>query len=483
MNYGCGCGAGTACLGCDGQPYSGKTVDRCGVCGGNGSSCQPQCVYQLRVEAVTSSGKNVLDGQYPSCFLNYAAQYGVNTSTKTIQNGNSTTIGPGTSLASSLLGRIANGYTFLGPTCSFYDPNTAMNAVNNGWAQICGTTVVRYAHCPVSLLWKKDAKIEDRLSVVRFPLTTGEAPDAVYEWRASDDTPLVVYDETGSGKIESATQIFGQHTFGKKWRDGYEALASLDKDGDKKLQGDELKNLSLWFDSNRDGVSQPGEVKRLADVNVTGIFVTPDTREEGSKFIYASRGYERTEGNETVTLPSVDWFGTEFKSSHDAFATLSKMVGRGEVREEPVATQRVPKPEEARTGREALLAAPRLSGLWLWSLTLNGAPEKGRNGDGVLLINDDDPEKVVGYSFIEFALEKNKDSIEKVIKNTSFTALKAVDPDGKVELAFAIPKEHGVVTETRASLEADGSLSGVSVVKGEDNDGSYEYRWRAIRVE
>ncbi len=27
-------------VGCDGQLYSSKTVDRCGVCGGNGTSCQ-----------------------------------------------------------------------------------------------------------------------------------------------------------------------------------------------------------------------------------------------------------------------------------------------------------------------------------------------------------------------------------------------------------------------------------------------------------
>lgn len=27
-------------VGCDGELYSSKTVDRCGVCGGNGTSCQ-----------------------------------------------------------------------------------------------------------------------------------------------------------------------------------------------------------------------------------------------------------------------------------------------------------------------------------------------------------------------------------------------------------------------------------------------------------
>lgn len=378
---------------------------------------------------------------------------------------------------------MANGYTFLGPTCSFYDNATAMNAVNAGYAQICGTTVVRYAHCPVSLIWNPDAKIEDRVSMTRFPLAVGQSPDAVYEWRASDDTPLVVYDEAGDGKIESATQIFGQHTFGKKWRDGYEALASLDKDGDEKLKGDELKHLSLWFDSNRDGISQKGEVRTLSSVGVTSLYVTPDSREEGRKFIYASRGYERTEEGKTVIHPSVDWFGTEYKSSHDAFATLSKLVGSGELREEPIVTQPVPEPKQMRDDtRELRAKAPKLTGLWLWSMTLNGKPELGKNGDGVLLINDDDPENVKGYSFIEMPLEDNKDGVARVIKNTSFPAIKAVGAAGKVELAFALPAENGVVTETKATLADDGSLSGVSTVRSADDGGSYEYRWSAIKV-
>ena len=39
------------------------------------------------------------------------------------------------------------------------------------------------------------------------------------------------------------------------------SLALLDTNHDGKLSGKELDALALWFDKNRDGVSQPGEVK------------------------------------------------------------------------------------------------------------------------------------------------------------------------------------------------------------------------------
>ncbi len=55
------------------------------------------------------------------------------------------------------------------------------------------------------------------------------------------------------------------------WENGYQALAALDNNGDGQLTGNELDGLSLWHDINANGVSEPGEVSRLANHNIVAI--------------------------------------------------------------------------------------------------------------------------------------------------------------------------------------------------------------------
>ena len=55
------------------------------------------------------------------------------------------------------------------------------------------------------------------------------------------------------GQITSALQLFGNVTFWTFWKNGYEALAALDDNGDGELGGPELRHLALWHDANRNG--------------------------------------------------------------------------------------------------------------------------------------------------------------------------------------------------------------------------------------
>jgi hypothetical protein len=125
--------------------------------------------------------------------------------------------------------------------------------------------------------------------------------------------------------ITSAFQLFGEWTFGGKriasldsqpptpdsvkWRDGYHALQTLDHDRNGVLQGDELTPLGLWFDANRDGISQSGEVRSVSTSGVTKLFVTPDRIDELSRSVHASIGYERIVDGRPEIGPSVDWYG------------------------------------------------------------------------------------------------------------------------------------------------------------------------------
>jgi len=73
----------------------------------------------------------------------------------------------------------------------------------------------------------------------------------------------LVYDPARQGKITSALQWFGNVTFWIFWTNGYEPLAALDDNGDGELKGPELRYLAVWHDVNRDGISDPGEVRPL----------------------------------------------------------------------------------------------------------------------------------------------------------------------------------------------------------------------------
>jgi tetratricopeptide (TPR) repeat protein len=85
------------------------------------------------------------------------------------------------------------------------------------------------------------------------------------------DAAWLVHDPKRSGKIDSGLQLFGNVTFWLFWNNGYDALAALDDNGDGRLTGAELEGLALWHDANGNGVSDPGEVKPLAEHGITAL--------------------------------------------------------------------------------------------------------------------------------------------------------------------------------------------------------------------
>jgi len=169
---------------------------------------------------------------------------------------------------------------------------------------------------PISLKFDRDLKLRDIRTIAKFPLSPSWGPDAKTEWYASKKTPLLVYDPDHSGKITTAFQLFGNFTFGQYWRTGYDALATLDADGDGEVSGaDETKDLALWFDDG-DGVSEDGEVKPLKDTGVTAFYYKNIYQHRRSGFFIAERGFKlRTEAGDKI-LPSVDWFGNRMTTLH-----------------------------------------------------------------------------------------------------------------------------------------------------------------------
>jgi tetratricopeptide (TPR) repeat protein len=85
------------------------------------------------------------------------------------------------------------------------------------------------------------------------------------------DAGWLVYDPAQQGKITSALQWFGGVTFWVFWNNGYEALAALDDDGDGELTDAELRYLAIWHDANRNGISDRGEVRPLAEHGIVAL--------------------------------------------------------------------------------------------------------------------------------------------------------------------------------------------------------------------
>ena len=112
----------------------------------------------------------------------------------------------------------------------------------------------------------------------------------------------LVFDADGSGQISSGLQLFGNVTFWVFWRDGYDALSSLDADGNGLLEGAELSGLALWRDINSNGISDPDEVQPLTCWGINAISCT--SRPHPTGIPWNPRGVRDTEGR---WRPTFDW--------------------------------------------------------------------------------------------------------------------------------------------------------------------------------
>lgn len=94
----------------------------------------------------------------------------------------------------------------------------------------------------------------------------------------------LVYDHDGRGQITSGLQMFGNVTFWIFWRDGYDALRSLDDNGDGVLSGNELRGIALWEDRNGDGICDLGEVRPVTNFGIIEIKCDSQLHETGIPF-------------------------------------------------------------------------------------------------------------------------------------------------------------------------------------------------------
>jgi hypothetical protein len=364
------------------------------------------------------------------------------------------------------------GKLFVNNSCELQVVSTVKNQVGD-----CYMTLKAEVASPISLVWSEDYKNEAS-AVVNFKLNP-HSQSSKWMWRASESLPLLVHDPENNRDITSASQLFGNWTHGGKqvnppikWTNGYEALATFDKNGDGAVSGDELSEISLWFDKNRDGVSQEGEVKRATSAGVTHLYLKADREIDGGPF--ATKGYTRAVNGVPSDGSSFDWIEKEASSS-DSVA-LGGISDPGHISatnfSQAQSDSSGVKVMEAATGPSS-----KLFGQWIL--------ERSDNKDsGGVLIFEPDEEGIAGLALKPNGL-RNVENVAAEIAFSHFVAKTDVNRAGHVEVAFLVEGVSGASLRNVATLSADGNtLEGKTVVSRSTlaKSGSYEYRWRARRM-
>jgi hypothetical protein len=87
---------------------------------------------------------------------------------------------------------------------------------------------------------------------------------------------FLAVDRNGNGRIDDGSELFGNHTpmkDGSPAANGFAALESYDLNGDGQIDAlDPIwTSLSVWFDYNHNGITDPGELRTLASAGVTSL--------------------------------------------------------------------------------------------------------------------------------------------------------------------------------------------------------------------
>lgn len=173
----------------------------------------------------------------------------------------------------------------------------------------------------ISLLWANTTKVEDfgkKPRAVTSGFDKESSSPGKFEWKADQDSPLLVYDLKQQGIVNKET-LFGIWTYGGRnykdreaprepWRDAFEALATLDGNRDSSVSGRELQLVSLWFDRNRDAQAQRDEVVPAAQAGLAEISLRGNPQSLSDDSRYYRQGYRRyTTKGELLTGPSISW--------------------------------------------------------------------------------------------------------------------------------------------------------------------------------
>lgn len=108
---------------------------------------------------------------------------------------------------------------------------------------------------------------------IAFDINGDGIVDVVHEWNTRDGQ--LVYDANGNGIVDDGREIMNetgidgeQNKYGFGWQ---KARDLFDVDADGVIDGDELEGVSIWIDSNGDGVTDACELRSAIELNIVAI--------------------------------------------------------------------------------------------------------------------------------------------------------------------------------------------------------------------
>lgn len=176
---------------------------------------------------------------------------------------------------------------------------------------------------------------------VRFDLDADGTKDAI-GWTSGEDGILAI-DLDGSGAIEDGSEVFSPDFGDGGFTDSLEALASLDENGDGRIDANDAAydDLLIWVDANHDGVSQDEELASLLDHGIASIDLGAETSNEqiNGQQVLSEGQFTLTSGEtksyiavgfESLDIPSSN-HAPELSGAHDFGAIAAQDANTGTV--------------------------------------------------------------------------------------------------------------------------------------------------------
>lgn len=127
---------------------------------------------------------------------------------------------------------------------------------------------------PVYLDTNRDGKLNvEGGKNVNFDINGDGIADRVHEWNTQD--AQLVYDANKNNKIDNGREIMNETGINgeqNKYKNGWEKAQDLfDADKNGSISGEELAKAKFWTDANGNGITDEGELKTAAELNIVGI--------------------------------------------------------------------------------------------------------------------------------------------------------------------------------------------------------------------
>jgi hypothetical protein len=236
--------------------------------------------------------------------------------------------------------------------------------------------------------------------------------------------------------------LFGSFTDGGRkvgsshirWKNGFEPLREMDKDASGSIEGPELRNIALWFDNNRDGAVDDGEMLELTDVGVTKLRVASDAVDFNTGFPTITNGFDRVakEGS-TLSGNIIDWHAASSASAEGALtsSTANERArydwGQGEQPSNLV-----------RPDRSLPDAAQKLSGVWMVSLNSGSQPRTDAPSETVLMLEASIDGSVTGLSMSQLPIAPNERNVRNIIRASAVNGFISKYEGDYAEVTFEV---------------------------------------------